>query len=81
MERDVSIRTVYFNWMLNKIFHDDNLKLAYVELLSVLDSIVYEWILEMDENRQKDAQDLRYLFGNEVGISEAQICQELDILY
>ena len=80
MDREGSIYTIYFNWMLNKIFHDENLKMSYYELLCILNSIVYEWILEMDENRQKDAQDLRYLFGNEYGLTEAQICQELDIL-
>ena len=68
----------YFEWMTNVIFSDVVLKDAYDGLLHVLNSIPFEWSLQMDENRQKDAQDLRYLFGYVCGYSESQICQELD---
>lgn len=72
------IRYNYFWWMVNKIFHDINLIDQYGMLLVFLDSIPFEWSLDMDENRQKDAQDLRYIYGEENGYTEAQICRELD---
>ena len=70
----------YFNWMINILFHDVVLQDAYLELLHVLNDIPFEWSLEGDENRQKDAQDLRYLFGMAYGYEDAQICNELDIV-
>ena len=74
------LQNLYFDWMINILFNDVVEKDAYIELLMVLNSIPFEWSLERDENRQKDAQDLRYMFGNVCGYSEAQICQELDIV-
>ena len=70
----------YFVWMISKIFRNQTASSVYNGLLEYLNSIIFTWEFEMDENRQKDAQDLRYIFGYEKGYSEAQICQELDIV-
>ena len=75
-----NIRDNYYWWMITRIFHNADLIQSYNPLLSYLDSIPYQWSLDMDENRQKDAQDLRYTFGEECGYSEVQICQDLDII-
>lgn len=69
----------YFLWMVYKIFNDERLLQSYLDLLNKLNFTIFEWTLELDENRQKDAQDLRYAFGDECGYSAAQICQELDV--
>jgi len=74
------IKLDYFVWMMNKIFDDKDLLNSYSVLTQELNYIPFEWTLIMDENRQKDAQDLRYLFGEENGYSEQQICQDLDIV-
>ncbi len=68
----------YFNWLLEKIFYDSGIMHSYTALCYELYNIPFQWSIEMDENRQKDAQDLRYLFGDECGYSQAQICNELD---
>lgn len=74
------LEDIYFNWMVNNIFFDESLKNTYLMLLRLLNSIPFEWSLEMDENRQKDAQDLRYIFGEENGYAESEICVQLDII-
>lgn len=76
----MNLRNEYFTWMMLKIFGSDyELFMRYYGLLVVLDSVSFVWTIPLDANRQQDAQDLRYIFGDEHGISQAQICQELDI--
>lgn len=74
-----SIDEFYFQWMLGKIFVDDWVKNEYYGIAKEMHGVLFEFDLYNDENRQKDAQDLRYKFGNENGYSEAQICQTLDM--
>lgn len=78
MENELSFQ--YFEWITNIIFMDPVEKDAYIELLQIMHSIPFQWHLEKDENRQKDAQDLRYTFGYIYGYSETEICQNLDIV-
>jgi len=75
----MDLKEQYFDWMINRIFYDKSLIKLYCGLLAYLNSIVFLWQIDMDENRQKDAQDLRYMFGDDYGYSEGQICRELDI--
>lgn len=69
----------YFAWMLNKIFEDELTMNTYLAVAREMHSILFEFNMCLDENRQKDAQDLRYRFGNENGYSEAEICRSLDM--
>lgn len=74
------IEEEYFNWMMSKIFDDDEDSInKYNSVSRELNNVLFEYNICTDENRQKDAQDLRYLFGNEIGYSEAEICRTLDI--
>ena len=75
-----ALKDSYFNWILNKLFDDKELMDSYTPLLRMLNSIEFEWSIELDENRQKDAQDLRYIFGDENGYYESEICRELDMV-
>lgn len=74
------LKDKYFLWMLDKLFCNKNLINSYWILLNQLNSIPFEWSIELDENRAKDGQDLRYIFADEEGFSESQVCQELDII-
>ena len=79
MLNDNELKENYFNWIVCSIFDDENAMLDYFDLLSKLHGIVFMYTLNLDENRIKDAQDLRYTFANIAGYSEAQVCQELDL--
>ena len=68
----------YFDWMVNKIFNKGE-EHTYLAIAREMNTVLFEYSIAMDENRQKDAQDLRYKFGNECGYSEAEICRTLDI--
>lgn len=74
-----SINEQYFIWMLNKIFEDEATMNTYLTVAREMNNILFEFDMCLDENRQKDAQDLRYKFGNECGYSEAEICRTLDM--
>lgn len=75
----MNIKQEYFEWMIKKIFHKSTVANDYIGLLLYFNNIPFVWEFDTDENRQKDAQDLRYIFGEEYGYCEALICQELDI--
>lgn len=75
----MSISEEYFNWIINTIFDDVNLIDSYYGLLLELHGYVFEYSIQKDENRQKDAQDFRYMFGEAAGYSEGCIARELDI--
>ena len=66
----VTIEDEYFNWMLGKIFCGDSSLHEYTSVSRELNNVMFEFDICTDENRQKDAQDLRYLFGNENGYFE-----------
>lgn len=75
-----TLKDSYFDWIINKLFDNKTTMDLYTPLLRTLNSIPFEWSIELDENRQKDAQDLRYIFGDENGYYESEICRELDIV-
>ncbi len=76
----ITIEDQYFSWMLEKIFEKDTLEIERrLAVLRELNTVIFEFNIYTDENRQKDAQDLRYLFGDECGYSEAEICRTLDM--
>ncbi len=72
------IEEKYFVWMTSKIFEDSDLFNSYEGLLNELNVITFHSEITMDENRVTDAQDMRYIFGAEVGYAEGEICRMLD---
>ncbi len=74
-----SISEQYFNWIINTIFDDFDLLNSYFGLLVELNNITFEYSIAKDANRQKDAQDFRYIFGDANGYPETYIAMELDI--
>ncbi len=73
------LRKMYFDWMYELVCDEwDSVNQSYSELLSILDSIEFECSLPMDSNRFEDGVDLRYRFGYENGIDDAEIAHELD---
>ena len=76
----ITIEDQYFSWMLEKIFEKDTREIdRRLSVLRELNNVIFEFDIYTDENRQKDAQDLRYLFGDECGYSDAEICRTLDM--
>ena len=75
----ITIDDEYFGWMLNKIFDSEDEMNGRLAVARELNVVIFEFDMISDENRQKDAQDLRYKFGSENGYSEAEICRTLDM--
>lgn len=74
----VTIEDRYFIWMTTKIFNDIDIMNDHLAVLRELHNTTFEYSIYTDENRQKDAQDLRYKFGYEHGYYESEICRTLD---
>lgn len=69
----------YFNWMYHLVCNDRYFrKLSYRRLLRFLYDTDFDYQLEMDGNRFEDGVDLRYRFGYERNINNAQIAAYLD---
>ena len=70
---------LYFNWI-EKLISDDNVEASdYRKLLLFLNDIPFSYIIPMDDNRIADGIDLRYRFGYDTEIPNAQIATYLDI--
>lgn len=74
-----NIQFDYFLWMVdlvcNKKYTDG---LSWKKLLKFLDSVEFAYFMEMDGNRAKDGEQLRYRFGTENDIPISVIRYELD---
>ena len=75
MSRDLSNR--YFTWLTSKIKNQD--MKHHTQLLNHLSRINFGYLMERDDNRFYDGIELRYHFGDEEGIHQAQIATELDV--
>lgn len=75
----LAIDELYFNWMVSKLFYDDEEAEMHLAVVREMHNTLFEYSICTDENRQKDAQDLRYKFGYEHGYYEAEICRTLDV--
>ena len=64
----------YFNWLVGKVGSPR----GYRKLMSFLFETPFVYILPMDGNRYEDGVDLRYRFGNENDIPQAEIAKYLD---
>lgn len=73
------IQEKYNEWMYSIIFGKDYTSRNYnLAVLEALNNVPFEYSMDLDANRQKDAQDLRYIFGQENDIHPAEICASLD---
>lgn len=66
----------YFDWLYSKVIDPDA---SYRRLLHRLYETEFTFTLPMDENRLVDGLELRYRFGSEMGISNVEIVNRLDI--
>lgn len=58
-----NLNELYFKWICSIIFPDEQLRNNYMNVLRLLYDTTFEYILALDENRQKDGIDLRYHFS------------------
>lgn len=58
-----TLNELYFKWICSIIFPDERLRDNYRNVLHLLYITTFEYILALDENRQKDGIDLRYHFS------------------
>lgn len=58
------LTNAYFAWMYQLVFPDRN-DISYRRLLMYLNNVTFYPVLDMDENRVQDGEDLRYRFGYE----------------
>ena len=76
MKRD--LKREYFEWMLRKVGVTRRSRPSYYILCDELNSIEFEFYIDMDVNRYQDGLDLRFRFGYEEGINHETIINELD---
>lgn len=66
------IKDDYFIWMYDMVCANV-VEETYYDLFGLMDSMTFEPMLLMDTNRSDDGIGLRYIFGNEMGISRDDI--------
>ena len=57
------VKNVYFEWIYSTVC--DQKRHSYRKLLRYLYSMQFQVVMDMDENRSYDGEDLRYRFGRE----------------
>ncbi len=68
--RGYKLEKGYFEWLYNLVCNDGYVrKLDYEELLYRLHHTEFIYILPRDENRYIDGMNLRYRYGNAIGLS------------
>lgn len=60
---NTNLNELYFKWICSIIFPDERIRNNYMNVLHVLNNTTFEYILALDENRQKDGIDLHYHFS------------------
>lgn len=73
-----NLENEYFEWLCIQINTTKYRSRKFSKLLLELYSTDFRYIHPMDDNRYNDGVDLRYRFGNEVGISHVEIASVLD---
>lgn len=69
----------YFNWLYEKVTDIRYTPAgSYRLLLAMLHDIDFVAMLDMDENRATDGIELRYQFGNKMGIEPTEVAYYLD---
>lgn len=69
-----NLKKLYFEWLCSKIQGTK----SYSKLLSYLIDTEFEYLIPLDGNRYEDGINLRYIYGEETGCSQAMIACELD---
>lgn len=70
----------YFNWMYRLVFREeDDKSMSYQKLLHHLDRTEFVYTIPFDGSRAEDGINLRYRFGQEYDIPQAQIARYLDV--
>lgn len=71
----------YFDWMCRLVSSNNQYSkgLSYDKLLSYLDTIEFQYNLDMDGNRANDGIELRYRFGYEQRYDDRMIASYLDV--
>ena len=59
----INLNELYFKWLCSIAFPDENIRNKYLNVLNLLNDTSFEYILQLDENRQKDGVDMRYHFS------------------
>lgn len=57
------LNELYFKWICSIIFPNEITRNKYTNVLKVLYETEFDYIIDLDENRQKDGIDLRYHFS------------------
>lgn len=69
----------YFDWMYHLVCDDRYLKkTSYRKLLFYLNTVQFDYLLDMDGNRAADGENLRYRFGYEQNYSQVEVARYLD---
>lgn len=59
----INLNELYFKWLCSIAFPDEGIRNKYLNVLALLHNTSFEYILALDENRQKDGIDMRYHFS------------------
>lgn len=63
----IDVRQKYFNWLINQVYdrtaQSKKSKTSFMKLLIFLNEVVFEYVMEEDENRYTDGVDLRGRFA------------------
>lgn len=65
----------YFDWLYSKV---SDRRYHYKSLCRELHDKEFVYVIPIDANRYEDGIDLRYHFGRDHGIHDAEICAKLD---
>lgn len=68
---------LYFGWLTDKIRRPGDRR-SYTRLLRLLYDTDYRYRLPLDGNREADGIDLRYRFGDELGVRQYAVARYLD---
>lgn len=69
----------YFDYMCSLVCSGKRRRGSYRKLLMLMNSVDFYYILPMDANRSEDGIELRYRFGADESVPEAEIATLLDI--
>lgn len=72
-----NLLNLYFKWMCSVAFADEHIRSHYYNVLNLLNSIDFTYVLDLDENRYMDGIDLRYHFSYRTKIPYNYIAEVL----
>lgn len=75
---EVTILNLYYNWICSIAISNADDRRMYSTLLTSLWNTPFMYTLPLDENRETDGINMRYLFGNVHGYPEEVIRYEID---